>query len=40
MSSGVTAGTNPAYGVDMMELPPEYFNIDDSDDDLDDDTKA
>ena len=38
VSSGVTAGTNPASEVDMMELPPEYFN-EDSDDD-DDDKKA
>ena len=35
LSSGVTAGTNAGF---EMELPPEYFN-EDSDDD-DDDKKA
>ena len=42
MSSGIAAGTNviPTSEVDMMELPPGYFNTEGYDDDDVDDKKA
>lgn len=42
VSSGVAAGTNviPASEADMVELPPDYFDTEDCDDDLDDNKKV